>query len=467
MPIQQISLGVGSARSRYGFEGDARLVNCYAENLGNTGKVPMPLYAIDGLTDFASLSDSGVRAMLALESQLYAVVGRSIVEIDPAGSETVLGGIIGDGLVTMARNRASTTQVGICVDGLFKIVQGGVLSTVTDTDLPPANSICHLDGYFILTIPDGRFFITSLNDGTAIDALDFAKAEANPDGLVRGFSRGRDLLLFGNKSLEAWGNTGGEDFPFTRTTSIEVGCLAPGSVATVDQTVGWIAHDGTVRLLNGYQANKISDHGVERAIDEDADPSGVMGFSWQRRGHTFYALTGTTWTWVYDLATGLWHERESVGYSGRWRCSAYAKFGERHVFGDVSAAKLYTGDPNVKLEGSESIIMTVQTPIIHAYPNKLQFNRFFADIVPGQGLNTTDVHNSDPQVMISYSEDGGHTWSGERFMSIGELGARKKRVVARRLGLSGEDGRMFRLRISADVVSAITGAAVDVEAIAA
>jgi hypothetical protein len=458
--LAPISLGGGSSPSRYGHEGQTRFINCYVEDVGPEGKIQFPLYAIDGLKDFATLGDTGTRAMLAVEESLISVTGRSIVSTDVSGVATTIGGIIGDGLVTMARNGAANTQIGIVADGLFKIIENGVVSTVDDADLPPANSIDHLNGYFLLTIDDGRIFSTELNDGDSIDGLDFTTANANPDGLVIGKTRGQDYCAFGPESTQFYQDVGGEAFPLGLTTSIDRGCLAAGSVVQVDETLAFVADDGTARILNGYQAVRFSNHAVERAIDDDANRQEITAISWQRRGHTFYAISGTNFTWVYDFATRRWHERESHDLP-RWRCSTYARFQGRHLFGDYQSNKIYEGDPDTRTEAGESIVMTVQPPPVHAYPAKLRFNSVHVDAIPGEAANDANVHNTDPKMMLAYSEDGGHTWSAERQIAIGVLGQRRKRIVARRLGISKEDGRIFRFRVSADVVKGITGLAVD------
>lgn len=463
--IIPVELGRRSNRSRHGHEGDARLVNCYAESLGAEGKAPYAVYAHDGWTDFSTLTDNGVRAMLELDGYIYVVADRSIIRVDQAGNATSIGGIIGDGLVTMARNRAATAQIGVCADGIFKIITGTTVQSVTDTDLPPANSVCHLDGYFILTIPDGRYFITSINDGFSIDGLDFAKAEANPDGLLRGVVRGRDVCLFGPKSIEFIANTGGADFPFSRTTSIDIGLLSPGAVAEVDQTLAFVAHDGTVRVLNGYQAQPISTPDIDRLIDDEPDKSDITAMSWFARGHTFFAVSGSNWTQVWDARENLWHERESYGV-GRWRAATAVQLDGAWIFGDYTQPKLYRQAPDSYSESGQPIVMTIQTPTVHAYPYRLEHNRLYVDAIPGVGLNE-QTSNDDPQIMLSYSEDGGATWSDERFVGIGRQGHTKARIVARRLGTADEDGRIYRIRVSADVIKGIMAAAVDAERLAA
>ncbi|MEQ8822752.1 MAG: hypothetical protein RIC14_00080 [Filomicrobium sp.] len=465
--IVPISLGMRSNRSRHGHEGGSGFVNCYAENIGEEGKSQYAVYACDGLDSYATVTGSGVRAMQGVEGEgLYVAAGRTINHIDPAGNAVPIGGIISDGLVSMARNRAATAQVGICSDGIFKIAQGTAIASVTDPDLPPANSVCGMDGYFILTTPDGRYFITEINDGFSIDGLDFANAEANPDGLVRGFVRNRDLCLFGNRSTEFHQNTGGSDFPFTRTTSTDVGCLSGASVATVDQTVAWVAHDGTVRLLNGYQGQIISTHEVERLIDGDPNKDSIVGFSWARRGHVFYTLNGTNWTKTFDVGTNRWHDRESDG-SSRWRIGSQHNFGGQDIFGDIETGELFTMNPDTYSEGGNPIIMQIETPPVTSFPHRMIHNELMIDVIPGVGLNTTDEHNRDPKIILDYTEDGGATWSTERHISVGVQGQVKRRVRARRLGLAREDGRAYRLTMSAEVVRGVMAMAVDAERLAA
>jgi hypothetical protein len=42
----------------------------------------------------------------------------------------------------------------------------------------------------------------------------------------------------------------------------------------------------------------------------------------------------------------------------------------------------------------------------------------------------------DPQVMLRWSDDGGHTWSNEHWSSIGKIGAYGHRTFWRRLGMT-------------------------------
>jgi hypothetical protein len=56
------------------------------------------------------------------------------------------------------------------------------------------------------------------------------------------------------------------------------------------------------------------------------------------------------------------------------------------------------------------------------------------DCESGVGLNVGQ--GSDPQVMLRWSDDGGHTWSNEHWRSMGKIGVYQARVIWRRLGMT-------------------------------
>lgn len=473
-----LALRGGSNRGRYGFEGAARHINCYLEIIGEEGKAGEAIYAADGWVNFATLlNGEDVRATLTVGATLYVVAGRRVYAVDLSGTATDLGAIAIDGFVTMAHNRKSPNpEIAIVCNGLYYLVTGNTMVQVSDADLPAPIAVFEVDGYFIFIISDGRFFISELNDGLTITALDFAKAEALSDPLVMGATRGRDVVLLGSRSVEFWQNTGGADFPFARQQSVNIGCLAAGSVAevtavingsTVD-SIAWAATDEQggylgVMLLAGYGGQKISTHQVDRDIQSEPTPSAIRSFTWSRKGHVFYAIVGTSWTHVYNTVTGKWHERRSYGLE-RWRASCHAKLGSMDIFGDYETNKLYRMTDTAYDEAGEPLVMEIITPAMHAFPARLQFHELYVDAVPGVGLNSSTEALADPQLMISWSDDGGNHWSTERQESLGRQGERLKRVVTRRLGTARS--RAFKLACSAAVVRGIMQARVSVERLA-
>ncbi|MCP4988361.1 MAG: YncE family protein [Colwellia sp.] len=81
---------------------------------------------------------------------------------------------------------------------------------------------------------------------------------------------------------------------------------------------------------------------------------------------------------------------------------------------------------------------------------RLVNNGDFEILIPGfvNFLKITKTKN-EPQVTLSWSVDGGHTWSNEYAASLGKIGEYKKRLIWRRLGYSKD--RVFRIAISSPV----------------
>lgn len=457
-----LAFSTSSNPGRYGYDGGARLINAYAEARGPEGRAQFPLYAIDGLSSFATLTGgAGVRAMLAVDNLLVVVSGRLVFTVDAGGAAVVAGGLPSDGPVYLAVNRRNPNpQVAIVCDGIYKVLSGGVLTEISDPDLPPPLSVTHLDGYFVFIDAIGRLTSTAIDDATDISALDFANAESNRDGGVMVMTRGRELVAFGTRSIEFWTNTGADGFPFSRANSVDIGTLAGKSVASISQTLAFVASDGTVRILDGYTAQKISNNAVERFIADTEDKTTLAATAWSDRGHSFYALSSPSGTWVYDLSTQFWHERKSYGLD-RWRVSCVERFGDQLIAGHYDDGTLYTMSPSTYAEGGDPILWEMRAPVTHAFPGKLLMHRIDLDVVPGVGLATTAAPNADPQIMLDTSEDGGMTFGGERSMTVGGINQRLTTVRSYRFGLVRPTGRIVRARMSADVVRGMmSGAAV-------
>jgi hypothetical protein len=71
------------------------------------------------------------------------------------------------------------------------------------------------------------------------------------------------------------------------------------------------------------------------------------------------------------------------------------------------------------------------------------------------------VTEDDPMVMLSWSDDGGHTWSNERTVKMGKTGNYLKRLIWRRLGKSRN--RIFRISISDAIKKVLIASYVDLK----
>ena len=426
---------------------DNRMVNLFPEVL-QEGKTAAYLQRVPGLVLRATLGVGPIRGMNAFGEYLYVASGSSLYRVDQAYNSTLIGTLANDGPVSMANNG---TQLFIACNGPSYIYNTSTLAfqQITDPDFPGALTVSYLDGYFVFIEPNSqRVWVTSLNDGTMIDPLDFASAEGDPDGLVSSIVDHSEVWLFGTNSVEVWYNSGAADFPLQRIQGAfnEIGCAATFSVAKLDNGLFWLGADargkGIVYRANGYTGQRISTHAVEWQIQGYANIDDAVAYTYQQDGHSFYVLNfpSANATWVYDVATGAWHERAGFdnGIFTRQRGTCQASFAGDILVGDYQNGRVYAYDINYHQDydrpqrwlRSWRALPTNANNFKRTAQHSLQI-----DIESGVGLDGL-VQGSDPQIMLRWSDDGGHTWSNEHWAEMGKLGRYNTRVFFRRLGMT-------------------------------
>jgi hypothetical protein len=236
----------------------------------------------------------------------------------------------------------------------------------------------------------------------------------------------------------------------------------------MDNTVFWLGSDargrGIVYRANGYVGQRISTHAVEWHIQQYGNLSDAIAYTYQQDGHSFYVLIfpQADTTWVYDLATQAWHERAGWdnGEFTRHRSNCQMSFNSEIVVGDYENGNLYAFDLDVYADNgaiqrwlrSWRALPTGTNTLRRTTHHTLQL-----DCETGVGLN--DGQGSDPQVMLRWSDDGGHTWSNERWTSIGRIGQYGKRAFWRRLGMTMKiRDRVYEISGTDPVKIAIMGA---------
>jgi hypothetical protein len=454
---------------------DARMVNLFPEIIPEGGKEPAFLQRTPGLTPLLTLGlgVDAVRGLWAFGDFMYAVCGNKLYKIDAAYTATELGSIAGTGPVSMADNG---TQLAIAANGPGYIYNAttNVFQQVTTPGYPGAVTVGYLDGYFVFNQPDSQLiWVTSLLDGTVIDPLDFASAEGDPDDVVGIIVDHREVWVFGTNTVEVWYNAGTADFPLQRIQGAfnEIGCAAPYSIAKMDNGLFWLGKDarghGMVFRANGYSGQRISTHAVEWQIQQYSDMSDAIGYTYQQDGHSFYVLVfpSADTTWVYDVATQAWHERAGW-HNGAWtrhRGNCQVFFNGETIVGDFENGKLYAMRPDVYADDdrpqrwlrSWRALPTGTNDLKRTAQHSLQL-----DCQTGVGLNLGQ--GSDPEVMLRWSDDGGHTWSFEHWRKMGKIGNFGFRTIWRRLGMTDKlRDRVYEVSGTDPVKIAIMGAELD------
>lgn len=455
---------------------DNRLVNLFPEATADGGKTAGFFNRTPGLKFQQTIGTGPIRALWAHQtngSDFYVVSGTEFYKVTGlTATPTKLGDVTGTGPVSIADNG---TQMFLACnpDGFIYNEVTNVFAKITDPDFTGAVTVGYLDGYFVYNEPNSqKVWVTELLDGTSVDPLDFASAEGSPDGLVAVNIDHREAWLFGTDSIEVWYDAGLADFPLTRIQGAfnEIGCVAAFSIAKLDNALFWLGTDargqGIVYRANGYTGVRISTHAIEYAIAQYGNISDAVAYTYQQEGHAFYVLTFPTGdaTWVYDVSTQAWHERAgwntALGEFTRHRSNCQCNFGGNTVVGDYENGNIYTLDLEVYADNggiqkwlrSWRALPTGANNLKRTAQHSLQL-----DCESGTGLVTGQ--GSDPEIMLRFSDDGGHTWSNEHLSKMGKIGEYYRRVFWRRLGMTLKlRDRVYEISQTDPVKAVIMGA---------
>lgn len=467
MTIVPLTIPSGSnpAKSKQG--GAQELINCYREDLGSEAKTGYAAYGRDGLGLFCTLSDAngGIRALKDVDGTLYVVAGTKLYTVTAGGTGSLVGTMTllpTTGIVYMDRNRRSPPDVMIACGGVAYYCRSGSLAQITDSDfLAPTAGMAFNNGYFVVGADNAQFQSSNLDDASNWAALAFGRADAGPDAIVTLSTLQQDLLVFGGNTTEVQRDVGDSPFPYERVTVIEFGCKAPGSVATINGTTAFVAHDNTVRMLDGYDAVRISTHSQERDIEALTDYSTLTATAWTAHGHTFYKISCPSFTWVYDSLTGKWARYQTYGRAN-WNIS-YVELSNGHLIaGDATSGVLYIMSDAYSDDAGTPIISKVIYAPVHAYPYPITIDEIFFDVETGVGTGSGNAQDIDPQLMVEVSRDGGNTFSIRRYLSLGQQGKRLTRVKAQQFGQFGQDGATIAISWSAKVRRALYQGAADI-----
>ncbi|NBW23768.1 MAG: hypothetical protein EBR82_89065, partial [Caulobacteraceae bacterium] len=322
------------------------------------------------------------------------------------------------------------TQLFIAANGPSYIYNNltNTFAQILDVDFPGAVTVGYLDGYFVFNEPNSqRIWVTQLLDGTSIDPLDFASAEGSPDGVVGLIVDHREVWVYGTGTIEVWYDTGSSDFPLQRIQGAfnEIGCISAYTIAKMDNGLFWLGADargqGIVYRANGYTGQRISTHAVEWQIQQYGNLTDAIAYTYQQDGHSFYVLTfpSANATWVYDVATGAWHERAgwSNGAFTRHRSNCQMAFNAKIIVGDYENGNIYALDLNTYADNGQTqkwlrswrALPTGQNNLKRTAQHSMQI-----DIESGVGLNgvplqdmylTTDVVEVNNYFLLSEGGD--------------------------------------------------------------
>jgi hypothetical protein len=455
----------------------------------------------------------------ASDGTLYAVCGSTVYWIEPTTyiTQTIGSITIGNGLVRMADNGQSILIADGSPNGYTVNMTTKIMLAVDATNNSGTNGFAYggadwvdfVDTFLFGNTTGTSNWFASASNTLAFDPLSYGSKSGLKDELLATVVAKRNIWLIGTLSTELWYNAGGTNFPFALFSGpyIEHGAAGKYAMTRNGSAVVWLTRDkegkGCVMEGENYNAEVISTRALEKEWSNSAiygDLSDTIAFSYQLAGHFFSVFRFPTAdkTWVVDLITKQWHERESQDASGnphQWRVNCTTAAYGKVFGGDWENGALYIIDPDATTDNGVPIQRLRSFPHQVSELRRISDWMFRADIQVGALLpgpasrlvelfydaSTGPAHDGPlvtdpsltllyldpipspnpaerqaPLINLRYSDTRGASWHPYIPRNLGAQGLYRTLVQWPRLGLARD--RVYELSWTSPQISSLNGA---------
>lgn len=419
-----------------------------------------------GLKPFGSAGTGAPRGLGVYKDKLYAVNGSSLFYVNASGSSTNLGSIGGGGRCVLEEDTARL----VVTTGATKPYQydGTTLTPGSDVDLPNASTVTYIKNRVVYDGNNADVVFADLGAPLIVDSSNITSADNKPDDMVAVKAYRDQLFAFGFNSIVPYYNSGVGNPPYSTIQNAisEIGTSAPYSIASNYRSLYFLGNDLNIYRIGGLQPEPVGNPAIGNAIRGYSSHSGAYGkcFTWN---HTnFYMITFPGFaTWLY--AEGIGWTNLAFGQDAEPHLIYdYAFVYGKHLVQDRRNSNIYELDFDTFTDNGESIDRQRDTIKISGkdlgFPGKEIYMQSL-ELVVETGTGIITGQGSDPRVMMSFSDDGGRTWSTEQWGYIGKMGefTYGQNPCWRDLGSFYE--RQFRFRMSDPVKFVIVSANADIE----
>jgi hypothetical protein len=452
----------------------ARLLNLYPSPVAD-GANARTTFLLKSVLGQAALSDIGsapVRASGRGNAKNWIVGDGDLIEVASNGTLTVRGTVADDANTTIAGNQSIVTVVS---GGNYYAWDGVSITEPTTKTFSEVGSHCYIGGFTVITEKDGkRFQWSTIGDAEALNALDFASADRVDDNILRAVEFRGNLLLFGETSTEIWtldpdASTNPQRFVYTDVTN--TGLKGFNLLVRFDDALFFVGNDNRAYI---FGQGTVSNTSVETSL---AQSTPTHCFYYEDEGHKFCVIRFSDRpAWVYDMTTGMWHERSEGAGHIRWRATCSLRNGNGWLVGNSDGAVLsltrnnmdlasplyrravsrtiFLGDRKFSVSKVEALARVGDFTVSGGTEFALAAedgDELFAEGSDGLLAEIEATGDRDAELDMWESLDGGRTWRGPKTRSLGRQGDYRQRMTWYARGQAQQYTMRFDLSESADI----------------
>ena len=468
----------GSYKGRYISMNPQRTINWYIQKdqlQDEETKYKQALLCFPGLSLFTDTLKTRARKIYVARTisytRCFVVANNFLFEIFTDGTNNNIGQMtsIPDDITSIWMECNDNNQVMIsnslasyCFD-----MSTNILTKITNVNLPGnIDYLSYSEGY-ILATAGGRVYY-NLNDITTWDALNVFTPTSSADKTLAAVVWRDNVHCFGQETIVQYINDGTTPFSKQNQTTLNIGLYVIASLSVFHDGIVFVGmtKKGQYRVFyyNGSECVPVSIPSIEWQLNSpptiqnqtwdmlttftwdswyDAWGSSVetmySEIQYSKDGHIFYYLTipPIRTTFVYDLTTKEWVERQSYSTAGgnvnrEFRGTSLVNFSGLDLWTDLYSGKIYKEDFSVSTEDSNTITRIRISQLFSEEKKNISIYEFELDCTTGVGLTTVPATTAN--INFYYSRDGGNTYSSAVSLSTGVAGDFNIRTRARSIG---------------------------------
>lgn len=456
--------------------------NFYQEVQPPGAKSQLPLIGVPGTESWKTYAPGPIRGMKANENFAIIVSGDKYYAVSADDVTINSGDISNDTLPVRIVSGGNLGFNAVLSAGIVYYTNGVDTPAVIPVADPPwdqALDIEFISGFYVVldglndAPTGGRLWVSAPDDPRTWDPLDFEYPLPGGDNKWIAIRESHNqLVMFGNRSTVPFIPTD-TDFPLTvaRSGIVSQGAFTRNliwkmrqSAEIGDDTLYCVARDKdghlTIIRYDGYQPVKVSTNTIDRILDNYANPSDGIAWSFEMNGHCFGHLnfTADKMGWRYDAMTGLWNRatrRDPISGERQAHVGNFHIFrNERHFIGSRLTGKVYELSDEFYDDDGDALVSERVTAILSRENKLLPHGYLEIDADTGQGIAGSP--EEEPLLEMWFSDDSGETWVYMGTESFGIQGDYDKRIRYEQLGSARN--RVYKFRTSARIRRVINGA---------
>jgi hypothetical protein len=368
--------------------------------------------------------------------ECYRVMGTKLVEVASNGTVTILGEVGGSNLVSFDY---SFNELALCSGGNMYFWNGTTLTKANYTTVTIGFIIdfCFIDGRFMIT--DGeRLFLTDIGDPFTIGAFAFEEPIADPDPVTSLLRLRNEVYAINRYTMEVYDNTAlAIPFPFQVISGAQIqkGCLGVQACCVYVDRIAFLGsgRNEAPAIYVGAAATteKISTQEIDNLLLDytEAQLSLVKIEARNDKSHQHLYIHLPDRTIVYDAAasqalqTQVWFTLVSaISGFNQYRARNLVWCYDKWLVGDPKSSNIGYLVQDTGHHWGEQVRWEFGTLIVYnegkgALMKQLELVSLTGNVELG----------TEPQISTSYTVDG-ITYSQDRFISVGTIGNRNKRL---------------------------------------